>query len=619
METLFQDIVRALGWSILNSIWQSGILYAVLFVILLLTPKLKSSYRHNLSFATLLAMFAWFVFTFAQHLSLSNGVSKSGVSLNVYELNTLVQNIPQTFADKAESYFPIIFSMYILGLIVQLVLVSRGFIYLNKLKTTALSEVSSQWTNLFEHCKRELNISKDIQFKLSKLVDVPVVVGYFKPIILFPVTLVTTLDEDQVEAILIHELTHIKRNDYLLNIIKTCIETILFFNPFIWLTSRFIQIEREHACDDLVVDVSGKPLSYAKTLLKLEIIQQEKLPSYALATTGKTQHLYQRIKRITNMKANYLNLKQQLAALTLALAGLLSIAWTNPEIKEKTTEITDNIKSIEIFNLTKMASADAKVDTIKKKSPVKITITDENGKTTTYSDLSPEKDSIIFFKAKSAMSLKPTRQMIISGKVLISDSTYRMMPISAKAFKMDPDSITAVKIIKMLPGIEITTKDGKTEIFKLGKTSEGSTSDLTKELEVVGSALAGRTGQAENIRFSRTSPGSNKTVVLRGGPLNAAKGPAIVIDGDTVSSQLFSSIHVDRIADISVLRDASTSPNGVINIRLIEPAAKILEMRTQDKAERELRSTKEYQNIKKDFDKKLEALKKKQQKKSSGN
>lgn len=347
MNTLFQDIIQAFGWSILNSIWQSGIIYVLLLIFMVSFPKLKAVYRHNLSYASLILMFSWFVYTFISRITEVNKSVKSGVDLSMYELGSFAQNLPETFSEKAESYFPIIVPIYILGIIFQLFIVAKSYFFLEKIKKNELSAVPQNWLNQFNEIKKSLKLNKKIQFHLSGLITVPIVIGYIKPIVLFPFALVNHLEEEQVEAILIHELSHIRRNDYLLNIIKTCVETVLFFNPFVWLTSRFIQIEREHACDDLVVKFSGKPLSYAHALLKLELLQQdESNPTFSLAATGSNYHLYQRIKRITNMKTNYLNVKQQLAALTLALGGLLSVAWTHPAIKEKAQALSVNLAEI---------------------------------------------------------------------------------------------------------------------------------------------------------------------------------------------------------------------------------------------------------------------------------
>jgi bla regulator protein BlaR1 len=229
---------------------------------------------------------------------------------------------------------------------------------------------------------------------------VPLVIGFFKPVVLFPVALATQLDLKQVEAILIHELSHIRRNDYLINLVKTCIETLLFFNPFVWLTTKFIQIEREHACDDLVVNFTGTPLTYAHALLKLELLKDKQTPALSLAATGKNQHLYQRIKRITDMKTNYMNAKQQFFILTLAIATVISLAWMNPS--KKAAVKSAKIKSAATITFTPLEhqaianelKAKCDTDSTKKKKQFKMVITNDDGKKTVYTSKDDLPDSI---------------------------------------------------------------------------------------------------------------------------------------------------------------------------------------------------------------------------------
>jgi hypothetical protein len=259
---------------------------------------------------------------------------------------------------------------------------------------------------IFEKVVLNLNIRRKINFKLSTLAKVPMVIGYLKPMVLFPVQLFNYLDAQQTEAILIHELSHIKRNDFLLNLIQTFIETILFFNPFVWMAGRYIKIEREHACDDRVIQFTGKRVSYAEALLQLEIIKTGSTPNYAMAATHKKQHLLERIKRITLLKTNYMNVKQQLATLAIILLAIVSVAWLIPANNSKgiknisLNSSRNKISKASIFpnfnnNTQKQISVS---DTIplkeKKKQHIQIVVTDSSGNTTTYPSFKDLPDSV---------------------------------------------------------------------------------------------------------------------------------------------------------------------------------------------------------------------------------
>ncbi|MEJ5994253.1 M56 family metallopeptidase [Pedobacter sp. Du54] len=401
MEAMVNNLIKALGWSIFHSLWQGAILYAVLFAVLMAVPKLSAKIKHNLAFAALFLMFASFCFTFysvfelplteAEKLSANAFISKP----NLQQLNVLSSD---SFI-KTEAWFPLITGFYSLGICIQLLILLTGYQKLKQLKRSNTITIPAEWNTVFEAILTQLNIRKPVKFFLSAKVNVPLVIGYFKPVVLFPIALAAQLELTQVEAILIHELSHIRRNDYALNLIKTIIETLLFFNPFIWLAGKFIHIEREHACDDLVVKYTGTPLTYAHALLKLELLKDKQAPALSLAATGTNQHLYQRIKRITNMKTTYINAKQQLVILALALSTVLSLAWMNPtkpEVKKVKSLSTVKKRAFETKDISNHLVLKADTDTTKKKRTIKstITITDEKGNTKTYNSIKEIPDSL---------------------------------------------------------------------------------------------------------------------------------------------------------------------------------------------------------------------------------
>lgn len=401
MEAIINNLVKAIGWSILHSLWQGAIIYALLFVALMAWPRMNARLKHNLAFGSLFLIFASFCFTFFSVFELP---STTSVGIRAIEINqTAYQNLLKLGGSlnfKTEAYFPVVVCVYAVGIIFQLIILSSGYFKLKKLKAASTLAIPAAWSAIFESTVAQLKINKTVKFYLSAKVNVPLVVGFFKPVVLFPVALATQLDIQQVEAILIHELSHIRRNDYLINLVKTCIETMLFFNPFVWLTTKFIQIEREHACDDLVVNFTGTPLTYAHALLKLELLKDKETPALSLAATGQNQHLYQRIKRITNMKTNYINAKQQFFILTLAIATVASLAWINPtkkaEAKAKTLPTVSLAKPslAEIKAIHSQLALKADTDSTKKQKNFRAVIKGKDGREVIYYSLDEMPDSL---------------------------------------------------------------------------------------------------------------------------------------------------------------------------------------------------------------------------------
>ena len=396
MEAFLNNMVKAIGWSIIHSLWQGAIIYAILFAAFLIWPRMTSRIKHNLAFGSLFIIFSIFCYTLFSLFESPTSRNLESISMSSNDLKDLVL-FNDTINLKTEAYFPVVVSVYIVGIIFQLIVLLSGYFKLKKLKKASKLNIPESWRIVFDMTIFQLKIAKKVKFYLSERVNVPLVIGFFKPVVLFPISLATQLDTKQVEAILIHELSHIRRNDYLINLVKTLIETILFFNPFVWLTTKIIHIEREHACDDLVIKATGTPLTYAHALLKLELLKDKRTPALSLAATGKNQHLYQRIKRITQMKTNYINVKQQFLILTLAIATVASIAWINPSKRQETKKalaLSLKTSSIEDKAMNAHLIVNSDTDTVKVKRKARIIITDDNGNVKTFNSIKDMPDSL---------------------------------------------------------------------------------------------------------------------------------------------------------------------------------------------------------------------------------
>src|SRR5262249_35159064 len=148
---------------------------------------------------------------------------------------------------------------------------------------------------MLQRLKRRVAVSAVVYLGASLMVQVPMVIGWLRPCILLPVTALTGLSESQMEAILVHELAHIRRPDYLVNLLQTAIETLLFYHPAVWWVGKQMRIERENCCDDIAVVACGSAFEYAGALAEMEEIRG-RAPAPALAANG--GELLGRIRRI---------------------------------------------------------------------------------------------------------------------------------------------------------------------------------------------------------------------------------------------------------------------------------------------------------------------------------
>jgi len=335
MESLLYNISQVLGITIIHSLWQGLLIYFVLRLLLLSMPSLPSVKKYNLAAIALLSMAVWFIYTFCTEAKIYNWGQAPGTypSQFIDAINfqgVAHESFKTTLYTLIKNYLPYISILYTIGLVFNLGKLGLAW---NKIRVIKKGMITAD--NLQQRItdiSKQLNIKRYVKVSFSRLVDVPCVIGYFKPILLLPITLTFQLSAEEIETILLHELSHIKGNDFLVNLVQQIISVLLFFNPFAQLINQIISTEREHRCDDIVVQNTQNRLTYAYALLKLEETRQGHL-QLALAATQNKHHLLTRIERIMNTKTPIGNIRPILLAVLLIAGSLSSIAWLNPEIK----------------------------------------------------------------------------------------------------------------------------------------------------------------------------------------------------------------------------------------------------------------------------------------------
>ncbi|MET0645058.1 MAG: M56 family metallopeptidase, partial [Pyrinomonadaceae bacterium] len=169
-----------------------------------------------------------------------------------------------------------------------------------------------------------LRVQRAVRLCRSALVEVPTVVGHLRPMILIPAGALVGLTPQQLEAVLAHELAHVRRYDYAVNLLQTAVETLLFYHPAAWWLSGRVRAEREHACDDAAVEATGDALSYARALAALEQLRGAQTPPAALALAANGGSLMQRIQRLVHQDTRT-HPRRPFAAAAVALALLCGI------------------------------------------------------------------------------------------------------------------------------------------------------------------------------------------------------------------------------------------------------------------------------------------------------
>ena len=229
------------------------------------------------------------VFLFAAFLSFVLTIAETYISLTSLHASTLFFS-PVYFINvqQLDKLLPYLSSVYIILLCFYLMRFIGNYQKTISLKNKNLLKAPVAFRMFTKNIALHIGIKKKVQVWLSECIDVPSVIGFMKPVILLPVAVVNHLSVNQTEAILLHELAHIKRNDYLINLLQSVIEIILFFNPFAILLSRYAKKERENCCDDWVMNYQYNKHQYASALLLLEEQRRQQLV-LAIAATNKKE------------------------------------------------------------------------------------------------------------------------------------------------------------------------------------------------------------------------------------------------------------------------------------------------------------------------------------------
>lgn len=331
--TSFQHsfFLGALGNAILNSLWQGFLLWVIYETILISCKAVNAKMKHNLSVLMIFCSFVWFITTLVE-----NSLMTDRASILLPDSSALVNpgnpksSFPDFFRSVTGDILPYLSIAYITLLIFLMAKLFASYRRVHFISTKNLINPPGHLESFSSKAAWQLGISTKIHIWISHHIEVPATIGFIKPVILIPFASINNLTTHQLEAIILHELCHIKRNDYLVNLLVSVIETLLFFNPFVAIFIKTIKRERENCCDDFVLQYRYDPHSYASALLRLEQSRKENVQLALGAVSGKKQ-LLSRIKRITgNSTAVQFNYGQKLLALLVTTGIFCSLAWLSP-------------------------------------------------------------------------------------------------------------------------------------------------------------------------------------------------------------------------------------------------------------------------------------------------
>ena len=278
------DVLRTLGLSLLHFLWQGAVL-AVLAAASMAVVR-KASTRYALAIGALLAMVAAPVFTYVA-LRESSPVFAAAVQNSAPAIANAVNLVSHRIATKGQSSFvsgsllTTFVELWFVGVLLFSLRTAGGFFLVARLRRRDSKPMSATVVALCREMQNRLGITRAIRYCESLHLDAPAVVGWFRPVVLLPISALTGLTELQLRAVIAHELAHIRRLDAFFNLFQVAAETLLFYHPAVWWLSKRIRAERENCCDDVALAVCGNPAEYARALALME--EWRVAPSFAMA------------------------------------------------------------------------------------------------------------------------------------------------------------------------------------------------------------------------------------------------------------------------------------------------------------------------------------------------
>ncbi len=352
--------MQVLFWTLIHSLWQ-GIVFAFFTAIILLsTKKSATALRYKLLSSVLMLFIITSAVTFCYEVaSVRNYNTESYKPVIASSIaNVVINNSSVSIIEKLISFLQAYENLIVLSwfavIILKCVGLIKGLHDVYILKHREVFDAGQYWNSRLQILAENAGIKKQIQLLKSQIAKVPMVVGYFKPVILFPAAALTALAPEEIEAILLHELAHIRRKDYLINIFQRIAEIIFFFNPAVLWISSLIKEERENCCDDIAVKQTKNKKQFIHALVSF---QEYNTSGYTTSFSGRKNFLFSRIKRIITNNNKTLTAMEK----TFLIAGIVVTAFTAFAFSQHKQSSFKNISALQSIQIN---SAEKIKDTV---------------------------------------------------------------------------------------------------------------------------------------------------------------------------------------------------------------------------------------------------------------
>jgi bla regulator protein blaR1 len=305
LDVLSERVVQAVCLTLVHSLWQ-GIVLAILTAFIVLATKQSTAVRrYSLLVGSLCVFTLSFLITLIIELSRQN-TGDLWVSLTAFVRPSAISGMLNFCIIYCREHAAIVVDVWMLIIAMRCLYLLFGLYSLERIKRMKVKSAGTYWDERVARLARAMGVGSAVALLESGIIKIPMVAGYLKPVILIPASLLTGLRQQEIEMILLHELAHILRKDYLVNILQSLVETLFFFNPAVIWLSWLIRTERENCCDDLVINHTKNQNGYIKALIYYEY-SRAGIPAYATAFSGTGTGTLRRLQRIISNRNHSLH------------------------------------------------------------------------------------------------------------------------------------------------------------------------------------------------------------------------------------------------------------------------------------------------------------------------
>jgi beta-lactamase regulating signal transducer with metallopeptidase domain/5-hydroxyisourate hydrolase-like protein (transthyretin family) len=324
IDFITPQLIQRLAWSLTHFLWQGAVIAVFAAISLRLLARCAAEVRYAVAVAALVIMFAAPVATFVFY----SQTGSLAMRLLRFAGDAAIISAGQTPAWT--QWIVVAWFAGVTGFSVRLAI---GWHISRRLRRMANIAVPDAISEIFRQTKTRLGFTKAVHLHVSARIDTPVVVGWLRPAVLLPLVAITGLSTEQLRAVLTHELAHIRRHDFLVNLLQRCVESLLFYHPAVWWLSARIRSQRENCCDDLVLQACGDRLTYARALVELE---RARTATPILAVGVTSGGLARRVARILGRDTASHDWQSAAAASLLVVVWLIAGIWQSNTLLAQT-------------------------------------------------------------------------------------------------------------------------------------------------------------------------------------------------------------------------------------------------------------------------------------------